>query len=324
MAQPFVPGGSYKLTTENIKVTLHGRARKVNQTWVDASLDLTTLDSADIENIDGVLRNTGKSLPAKGYVPGGSYAQTTTDIRVLLTGKARKKNGEKVDAVLDLTSLANADVANIDGRLIDMSHIDQAHTVMQQWFPEHAADLARHKDAITGSIVYNKPAAPSAPTAQPTFSVGPVTVTLTPCEEAIAGSGVSLILLALGMVGLKVSSTEAATRALLREIGPDTLRGFSRMFANYSSAQGAVNKAKAAFSILGAFYNAGALKGILKEIAASMSWWDWVKTGVVAIAQFIAWFATDGAAFIAEATIVVVNTESFAESVSNTVKTCAA
>ncbi len=43
------------------------------------------------------------------------------------------------------------------------------------------------------------------------------------------------------------------------------------------------------------------------------STWDWIKTGVIAVAQITAWFATDGVAFIAEAALTIMSAEQLIE-----------
>ena len=47
-----------------------------------------------------------------------------------------------------------------------------------------------------------------------------------------------------------------------------------------------------------------------------------VKTGLIASLQLIAWFATDGAAFIAEAALVVMSSEQLLEDTVHAVQIC--
>lgn len=120
MANKFVPAGSYAQTCRNIKVTLNAKARKINGSWVPANLDLTGLAAADIENLDGVLHNTGKDAPTQGFVPGGSYAQTCSNIQVILTCEAQKLDGSWHPAGLDITHVPPpGDIANMDGVLVN-------------------------------------------------------------------------------------------------------------------------------------------------------------------------------------------------------------
>ena len=53
-----------------------------------------------------------------------------------------------------------------------------------------------------------------------------------------------------------------------------------------------------------------------------MTWWEWVNTGVIAVAQIIAWFATDGVAFIAEAALSIMSAEQLIEDTIKAGKAC--
>ena len=121
MSSKFIPAGSYLKTTKDVKVVLLAEAQRKDGSWnADAHLELTDLQTADIENLDGVLHNTGRDAPARNFVPGGSYAQTSRNIRVILTGQAQKIYQSWITAQLNLTDLkAPGDVANLDGKLVD-------------------------------------------------------------------------------------------------------------------------------------------------------------------------------------------------------------
>jgi len=120
MASKFVPAGSYAQTCRNIKVLLSAKATKANGSQTYASLDLTDLTAADIENLDGVLHNTGNDAPTKGFVPGGSYSETCTNIQVILTCEAQKQDGSWVATGLDITYVVPpGDIANLDGVLVN-------------------------------------------------------------------------------------------------------------------------------------------------------------------------------------------------------------
>lgn len=114
----FVPGGSYSLTSQNIASTLFCQAQKRDQSWIPASLDLTNLSSADVANMDGHLVNESGSASSNGYVPGGSYSQTCTGIRVILSAYCQKRDQSWQWSTLDITDLpASAEITNIDGVL---------------------------------------------------------------------------------------------------------------------------------------------------------------------------------------------------------------
>ena len=116
----FVPAGSYSKTCNNIVVTLHAKAQKIDGSWVPAALNITELQSADIENIDGVLRNVGLGGIPAGFVPEGSYTKTCQDIQVVLTCQAQKLDGSWVPTAFVLTDIARpGNLANIDGKLVN-------------------------------------------------------------------------------------------------------------------------------------------------------------------------------------------------------------
>ncbi|HET7436756.1 MAG TPA: cyanovirin [Thermoanaerobaculia bacterium] len=113
----FVPPGSYTKTTKDISSRLYCKARKRDQTYIDAGLDLTNLSAANVENLDGFLVNqSGGGF--SGYVPDGSYTQTSQGMQTILAGLAQKRDQSWQWSTLDITNLApGATVSNIDGVL---------------------------------------------------------------------------------------------------------------------------------------------------------------------------------------------------------------
>lgn len=53
------------------------------------------------------------------FIPGGSYAQTSKSIKSTLFCQSRKRNQSTIPAELDLTSLSQANVENLDGFLVN-------------------------------------------------------------------------------------------------------------------------------------------------------------------------------------------------------------
>jgi hypothetical protein len=155
------------------------------------------------------------------------------------------------------------------------------------------------------------------PTVEPTIGI-----VIDPCLEALGTFIVDVVFFAIGLVGLHFSNQERIARALFRELGEDTMRGFLASIHNFNEAKPGWHKAKALFEILGAIYNAGGFRAVFKVIRHEMSWWEWLKTGIIAIAQIVAWFATDGAAFIAEAALTIMSAESLIEDGIKAVEVC--
>ena len=109
--------GSYTKTTQNITSTLFCQAQKRDQAWIGASLDLTNLPTANVENLDGFLFNQSGGTQ-NGYVPIGSYTKTSRGMQVILAGNAQKRDLSWQWSTLDITALpAGKTVANIDGVL---------------------------------------------------------------------------------------------------------------------------------------------------------------------------------------------------------------
>jgi hypothetical protein len=158
--------------------------------------------------------------------------------------------------------------------------------------------------------------------AKPSTTKLPAEISFTPCTEAIGVFIADVVFLVLGLAGLHVSNQERITRALLRELGEDTLRGFLRAIHNFNEAKGATAKAKALFTIFGQIYKAGGFRAVLKVIKDEMTWWEWVKTGVIAAAQIVAWVATDGVAFIAEVALNIMSAEQLIEDGIKATKIC--
>ena len=70
---------------------------------------------------------------------------------------------------------------------------------------------------------------------------------------------VDVVFFVLGLAGLHTSNNERITRAILRELGADTLKGLARAVRDFSEADGAYNKAKALFTLcMDSIYSAGA------------------------------------------------------------------
>ena len=195
--------------------------------------------------------------------------------------------------------------------------ISAAIDTLAEWFPEEATNLKSNHDAIISHVLGDtNPALESSLSRVEKNEVIELAVEipkLTPCEEACSVVVVDVIFFAFGLVGLHVSNQERLTRAIIQEMGGETLRGLARAIHAFSTADGAVNKAKALFTLAGQIYNAGGFKAAFKVMKSEMDWWDWVKTGVIAVAQIVAWFATDGVAFVAEAALTIMSAEQLIE-----------
>lgn len=146
------------------------------------------------------------------------------------------------------------------------------------------------------------------------YSAKPVTMKATSLTTPILveKAGVSDCIMAVGMVvadvlaiifqmlGINEAESRAAARAILEELGQDTIRGIQATLHDLNAASSIMDKAKLMWKIFSEIYNAVGISGILKALKDSMHWYDWIITGVTVAAQLTAWFATDGVALIAE------------------------
>ena len=211
--------------------------------------------------------------------------------------------------------------------------VAEALDKLTEWFPEEKTSLEKHHNAIVQCIVDSTAPGPNSPLLlqkanQPGDLEGLILAetalpALSACKEAILWVLVDAVFFALGLVGLHVSNKERVARALLRELGEDTLNGFLRAIQNFNEAEGAANKAKALFGIIGEIYNAGGFRAVFKVLKDEMTWWEWIKTGIIAVAQLTAWIASDGVAFIAEAALNIMSAESLIEAALKATKACA-
>lgn len=212
----------------------------------------------------------------------------------------------------------------------NQQQVAEALDKLTEWFPEEKTNLEKHCDAILQCILDNTTPGPNSPlllekATQPVeglFLAQTALPALSPCQEAILWVLVDAVFFALGLVGLHVSNKERVARALLRELGQDTLNGFLRAIQNFNEAEGALNKAKALFKIIGGIYKAGGFRAVFKVLKDEMTWWEWTKTGIIAVAQVTAWIASDGVAFVAEAALNIMSATSLIEAALKATKAC--
>ena len=205
--------------------------------------------------------------------------------------------------------------------------INEALETLGNWFPEEAHKLAKHREAIVDHVIQETEPASDSPLASMEHEAAPPEMLakmpgLTPCEEACGVVVLDVVMFAFGLVGLHVSNQQRIERAIIRSLGGETLRGLARAIKAFSDADGAMNKAKALFKLMGQIWKAGGFKAAIKALKDEMTWWAWVKTGVIAVAQITAWFATDGVAFIAEAAMNIMSAEQLIEDAVKAVKVC--
>lgn len=206
---------------------------------------------------------------------------------------------------------------------ITSSQLDAAIAEIREYFPDDI-ELAKVSDAQIKQRVSEF--LKSTQIFAPTFSPPPAERMAAlagvedSCPYAIGVVVVDCIFMVLGFVGLHATNSEAIARAAAKEVGEEVVKNlpkWMKLINALREADSATAKAKAIFDIGSAAYSAGMFRGILASIASSMKWWDWIITGVAAVAQIAALVLTDGAAFIAE---IALNATAIAYVVSDSVK----
>ncbi|MCQ0034606.1 hypothetical protein [Burkholderia glumae] len=145
---------------------------------------------------------------------------------------------------------------------------------------------------------------------------------LSPCTMAIATVVADAFGIVFQFLGINEKETRAATRALLAELGEDTLRGLRAKIHDIANATTIFQKAKEIWGLVSEVKNVVGFSGIVKALKDSMHWYDWVITGATAVAQLTAWFATDGVAFVAELALEGVYVAQLVEDAVNAVNCC--
>lgn len=206
---------------------------------------------------------------------------------------------------------------------ITSDQLDAAIAEIRQYFPDDA-ELAKVSDAEikqkVGEYLKSKQTFAPALSAPPAERIEALAAIEDSCPYAIGVVVVDCIFMILGFVGLHATNSEAIARAAAKEVGEEVAKNLPKwlkLINALKEADSATAKAKAIFDIGSAAYSAGMFRGILASIESSMKWWDWIITGVAAVAQITALVLTDGAAFIAE---VVLNATAIAYVVSDSVK----
>lgn len=205
--------------------------------------------------------------------------------------------------------------------------LGEASNTLIQWFPEERTSLKKHRDAILQCVLANNTPGPNSPLLLQTATQLEKGRThaqqaLSPCQEAILWVLVNAVSFALSLMGLHASNKERVARALLRELGQDTLNGFLRAIQNFNEAKSAPSKAKALFAIISGIYNAGGFRAVLKVLKDEMTWWEWTKTAIISVAQLTAWIASDGVAFVGEAALSIMSATSLIEAALKATEAC--
>lgn len=123
------------------------------------------------------------------------------------------------------------------------------------------------------------------------------------CLVSIGAFVVAILCFFLGLAGLRASVAEAAGRTILAELGQETIRGLLASIRLIAGEASTIIKAKEIVSVFFQIIKVTGINGIVSAICKNMYWYDWALIGTVVVGQLTIWFASEGAALIAEVII---------------------
>lgn len=131
----------------------------------------------------------------------------------------------------------------------------------------------------------------------------PLKIKMIDCLVSIGAFVVAILCFFLGLAGLRASVAEAAGRTILAELGQETIRGLLASIRLIAGEASTVIKAKEIVSVFFQIIKVTGINGIVSAICKNMYWYDWALIGTVVVGQLTIWFASEGAALIAEVII---------------------
>ena len=126
-----------------------------------------------------------------------------------------------------------------------------------------------------------------------------------PCFQAIVKVFVDVLSVLGSMFNLSLN-WEKVTNKLILKLAGNNLDKF-RHFIDYIKTGSAYEKAKAAWGIISGLNNLVGFNFFKVLLLEDLSTWDYVRFGVALVAQLLAWFASDGIAFIAQVALFIMS-----------------
>ncbi len=183
--------------------------------------------------------------------------------------------------------------------------------LLAEWFPEEADQLNRYRSDIIAACC--PPFAPKTSMSileavQYARSVLPPVEVRSEDDDACAAATFALIFdaisLILSLVGLYGLGKAWRDRRYYWNFSP-YVRGWSRALKDLMDSPNARAAAKNLLNLINQLYNTFMIREVWAQLKKEMSWWRWVTAGIIALAQIVAWFATETAALVAEVVLVV-------------------
>jgi len=216
--------------------------------------------------------------------------------------------------------------------VVTNDHIKEAIATFRKYFSYHP-ELAKVSDAEIEKAVIERLAGIQAVPRDLTINLwarqgvaleGGLPAELD-CPIAIGKVVFDVILLVLGFVNLRLPPSWGGAEAAAKGIGAVVARDlplWRELADNLQKAPDTAAKAYAIFAIGSKAWTAGMFGSIISSIASSMSTFDWIISGVTAIAQIIALVASSGVALVAQMVMQVTLWLFILEALTDAVEVC--
>lgn len=141
------------------------------------------------------------------------------------------------------------------------------------------------------------------------------------CDLDIAKVVIDVVLLAIDATALSGKMSQESIEEAAAVMG-ENITEIEELVRDVGKASSTADKAAAIFAILRHIVDIGCLGGILSAIFKSLSWWDMILYGIVAVVTIVGLVATDGASFILTIIGLIVSGAFLIEDVMTCINTC--
>ncbi|MCL1553806.1 hypothetical protein [Xanthomonas nasturtii] len=159
-----------------------------------------------------------------------------------------------------------------DGFLKDLSREQLAAAIKPTYdsFYQKLSSAQQSKinfdQVVNGAYKVLQGASPlGSPAAHFTTLAAVETAGVSPCMVAVGMVIADVFAIVFQLAGINESESRAAARAILEELGQETIRGIQATIHDFNVAESAIDKAKLIWKIISEVYNAIGISGITKE-----------------------------------------------------------
>lgn len=217
---------------------------------------------------------------------------------------------------------------------LTQEHVNAAMDFFKKHFPEEASSLTKHAPEISQHVLNGTSPASNSPLRSVAFAPKPEIegmglemiavpqVSRGACIEGWGAACVDTVLFVIGLTGLPTKWNERQVMEVVAKIDNTAMDGLTVALKKIEDAkylwkmglargskdwEALKTIAKGFYGIVSGLYHMSLLHLFWDALKNDMSWWDWVKDGIIAIATMIAWFASAGIAFVAECILVLMS-----------------